>query len=288
MLLAGGATQQHPRTHSLLTILENRMNETKLKDKWALVTGASSGFGADFARELASLGCNLILTARREDRLERVAAEIGERYGVSAKTIPMDLSKPEAPQELYDRIKAKGVLVDVLINNAGFGISGEFSQVEWSREWGMLQLNIMALTHLTKLFVRDMLARDLGYILNVASYAAYQPTPLFATYSASKSFVLNFSEALNYELRHTNVHCTAVSPGSVLTGFQQVAGQSDMHPTIRMINMESADVVRIGIKAMIKGRPSIVPGWKVKLIAWASQRAPRRWATAISGWLMSL
>jgi len=152
----------------------------------------------------------------------------------------------------------------------------------------MLQLNILTVTHLTKLFSREMIERDFGYILNIASNSAYQPSPLFATYGASKSFVLNFSEALNYELRHTNVHCTAISPGPVITEFQQVAGQSEAHPYVRMIKMESAEVARIGIKAMLKGRPSIVPGWKVSLTAWVSQRAPRRWATAIAGWLMNL
>jgi short-subunit dehydrogenase len=264
------------------------MNDTMLKDKWALVTGASSGFGADFAKELGALGCNLILTARRKDRLEQVAEELIKRYGVSVKTIPMDLSDSEAPQQLYDQIQAEGIPVDILINNAGFGIHGEFVTIDWQRYRELLQLNVMAVTHLTQLFGRDMVARDFGYILNVASNSAYQPTPLFATYGASKSFVLNFSEALNYELRHTNVHCTAVSPGPVVTEFQQVAGQSEEQPVIRFVNMKSTEVARIGIKAMLKGRPSIVPGWQVSVTAWVSQRAPRRWATAITGWLMSL
>jgi uncharacterized protein len=264
------------------------MNEINLKSKWALVTGASSGFGADFARELGALGCNLILTARRKDRLEQVAEEIRQRFGVPTKIIPMDLSDSGAPQQLYDRIQAEDIQVNVLINNAGFGLYGEFVDIDWGREKEMLQLNIMTVAHLTKLFGRDMVERDFGYILNVASNSAYQPTPMFATYGGSKSFVLNFSEALNYEWRHTNVHCTAISPGPVVTEFQQVAGQSEQHPYVRMVNMESAQVARIGIKAMLKGRSSIVPGWKVSVTAWISQRAPRRLATAVTGWLMSL
>ena len=264
------------------------MKETKLKDKWALVTGASSGFVADFARELVSFGCHLILVARRKERLEYLKDEICSQFVVSTKTISIDLSKTEAPQQLYDQIKAEGISVDILINNAGFGIYGEFNKVDWPRQCEMLQLNILAVTHLTKLFVSDMVARDFGYILNVASNSAYQPSPLFATYGASKSFVLNFSEALNYELRHTNVHCTAVSPGPVVTEFQQVAGQSETHPYVRMNKIESAKVARIGIKAMLKERSSIVPGWKVNLAAWVSQRAPRSWVIAIAGWLMSL
>jgi len=264
------------------------MNNSPIKDRWALVTGASSGFGADFSRELAAHGCNLILTARRADRLEALGRELNERFGVSVKTIPMDLLAPEAPQRLYDQARSTGIAVDVLINNAGFGLFGEFVAIDWQREQEMLQLNILALTHLTKLFVRDMAARNFGYVLHVASSGAYQPCPMYATYGGSKSYVLHFSEALNYELRHTGVHCTAVSPGPVLTEFQQVAGQSETHPYIRMNKMESAAVARIGIRAMLRGRASVVPGWKVSLTAWVSQHAPRSWATAITGWLMSL
>jgi short-subunit dehydrogenase len=264
------------------------MNDTNLKDKWALVTGASSGFGADFARELGALGCNLVLTARRESRLVQLAKEITERFGVSVKVIPLDLSEPEAPQRLYDQINTEGIQIDILINNAGFGLYGEFVTIDWSRVREMLQLNILAVTHLTKLFLSDMRTRDFGYILNVASNSAYQPTPLFAAYGASKSFVLNFSEALNYELRNSNVHCTAMSPGPVITEFQQVSGHSETNPLTRMINMESAEIARIGIKAMLQKRSSIVPGWMVSLTAWVSQRAPRSWVTAITGWLMKM
>jgi short-subunit dehydrogenase len=264
------------------------MKEASISNKWALVTGGSSGFGIDFARELASRGCNLILTARRQDLLAQVAAEIGASFGVSAKTIPMDLAKPEAPQSLYEHINAEGIEVDVLVNNAGFGLFGDFNQADWPREREMLQINILALTHLTRLFLPDMVTRGFGHILNVASNSAYQPSPFLATYGASKSFVLNFSEALNYELRHTNVHCTAVCPGPVLTGFQQTAGMHKKHPYIRMNKIESAEVARAGIKAMLMGRPSIVPGWRVALVAWVSQRAPRAWATAVTGWLMEL
>jgi len=264
------------------------MKDTRLKDRWALVTGASSGFGAEFARELAARGCHVILTARRVDRLERLQQEIASRFGVSVKIIPMDLLLPDAPQRLYDEIQSAGITVDVLINNAGFGIYGKFVEVDWQREWEMLQLNIVAVTHLTKLFVRDMAARNFGYVLHVASNGAYQPTPLFATYGASKSFVLNFSEALSYELRRTNVHCTAISPGPSVTEFQQVAGQGAARPYIRLAGIESSQIARIGINAMLRGRASIVPGWMVSLVAWVSQRAPRRWATAVTGWLMSL
>ncbi len=264
------------------------MKDSQLKNRWALVTGASSGFGADFARELASLGCHLILTARRKDQLENLGQALMEKFGVQVKIFPMDLSAPDAPQRLYDQIKAAGVTVDVLINNAGSGIFGAFLQTDWPRHQEMLQLNILALTHLTSLFARDMIARNFGYILHVASNSAFQPSPLYAAYGASKSYVLNFSEALTYELRHTRVRCTAICPGPVVTGFQQTAGQSETHPYIRMNKIESAQVAQIGIGALLRGRSSVVPGWMVALTAWISQRAPRKWATAVTGWLMSL
>jgi hypothetical protein len=264
------------------------MKDSQLKDRWALVTGASSGFGADFARELASLGCHLVLTARCAARLEGLGQEIRQQFGVEVKIIPLDLLAADAPQQLYDQIKAAGVAVDVLINNAGFGIYGAFAQSDWQRDKEMLQLNILVVTQLTKLFVGDMIARNFGYILHVASNSAFQPSPLYATYGASKSYVLHFSEALTYELRRTKVRCTAVCPGPVVTGFQQTAGQAETHPYIRMNKIESAKVAQIGVRALLRGRSSVVPGWMVALTAWISQRAPRKWATAVTGWLMSL
>jgi short-subunit dehydrogenase len=259
-----------------------------LRGKWALVTGASSGLGVEFARELAASGCNLVLTARRADRLAQLQAELIERFGISAKTMPIDLFDPMEPQALYDQTKAAGIAIDVLVNNAGFGLYGKFLDVDWQREQELLQINMTALAHLTRLFVPDMVSRKFGFILNVASNGAYQATPLYAIYSASKSFVLHFSEALNYELRGTKVKCTALSPATVLTEFHQIAGKSGDNLYVRLTQMPAATVAHIGIKAMLKGRPSVVPGWKIALLAWASQRAPRSWSTAVTGWLMRL
>lgn len=264
------------------------MQDDRLRGKWALVTGASSGLGMEFARELAPLGCNLILTARRKDRLEQLQAELVEQLGVSVKTIPLDLSAPMGPQQLYDQIKAAGIAIDVLINNAGFGLYGKFSDIDWQREQELLQINMIAVAHLTRLFVPDMVNRKFGFILNVASNSAYQATPMYAIYGASKCFVLHFSEALNYELRGTNVKCTALSPATVRTEFHQIAGQNADNIYMRFTQMASTTVAHIGIRAMLKGRPSLVPGWKIALMAWASQRAPRSWSTAVTGWLMNL
>ncbi len=261
------------------------MKESLIRGKWALVTGASSGLGVDFARTLAAQGCNLILVARRADLLLQQQQEISSSYGVQVMTIPMDLSLPTAPQELYDEIKQAGKTVDVLINNAGFGLYGSFTSIPWERERNMLELDIITLVHLTKLFVQDMVARNFGFILLIASIGAYQPSPLYATYSAAKSFVLNFGEALNYELRGTNVKCSVLSPGITATEFLKVSGQK---PTLyqRLVMMQSADVARIGISNMLKGRPSVVPGWLNAVMAWSNRLMPRRMSVAVAYRLM--
>ena len=259
-----------------------------LKNRWALVTGASSGLGADFARILASMGCHLVLVARRQERLEALKKEISADFGVSVKVISMDLSLSESPQQLYDQLKADDIVVDVLINNAGFGIYGEFLDIDWERTHQMLQLNMITVAHLTWLFAQDMISRNFGYILHIASNGAYQPSPLYAAYSASKSFVLSFSEALNYELRGTNIKCTALSPGITVTEFHKVAGQKAGSLYYRLTKMDSMTVAQKGIKALLAGRPSLVPGWMVSVMAWSSQRIPRRLATAMAAWLMRL
>jgi short-subunit dehydrogenase len=247
----------------------------QLANKTALVTGASSGLGADFARQLAERGANLILVARRTDQLKAVAAEIEKLYAVRAQTITLDLASPGAPQALYDQLHQEGVQVDVLVNNAGFGIYGEFAGVPWEREKAMLDLDIITLTHLTKLFVQDMLERGCGYILQVASIGAYQPSPTYATYSAAKAYVLNMGEALNYELRHTGVSVTVISPGVTATEFLKVAGQS---PSLyqRIMMMDSPTVARIGIDHMLRRRPSVVPGLLNSLFAFGVRLIPRR------------
>lgn len=252
-----------------------------LRGKTALVTGASSGLGVDFARELAARGSNLVLVARREDLLRKHAEAIGGRYGVRATTIAMDLAAKDAPQAIYDQLKAEGVVVDVLVNNAGYGLYGPFTQLEWERERNMLELDIITLVHMTKLFARDMVARNLGYMLHVASIGAYQPSPLYASYGAAKAFVLSFGEALSYELRRTNVRSTVISPGITATEFLKVSGQQ---PTLyqRVMMMTSEQVARIGIDAMLKGRPSVVPGLINSVGAFLPRLLPRRAQAAVA------
>ena len=262
------------------------MTSHDLANQVALVTGASSGLGVDFARQLAARGANLILVARREDQLRAVAADIEKTYKVSAQPIALDLATPDAPQALYDRLRQQEIHVDVLINNAGFGVYGDFASVPWEREKAMLDLDIVTLTHMTKLFVRDMLKRKHGYILQVASIGAYQPSPTYATYSAAKAYVLSMGEAINYELRGSGVSITVISPGVTATEFLKVAGQS---PSLyqRLMMMDSTKVARIGIEQMLRRRPSVVPGFMNGLFAFSARLMPRRMQAAAAHFMMT-
>lgn len=231
------------------------------------------------------MGANLVLVARREEQLREVAAE-AERHGVSARVVAMDLSTPDAPQRLYDQLEAEGVAVDVLVNNAGFGLHGPFLEIPWEREHNMLELDIVTLVHMTKLFTRAMAARRFGYVLQVSSIGAYQPTPTYASYSAAKAFVLSFGEALNHELKDTGVKVSVLSPGVTATEFLAVSGQQ---PTLyqRLVMMKSPDVVRIGLSAMLKGTPSVVPGFINAVSAWSNRLIPRRVSTMVAERLMT-
>ena len=263
------------------------MNSEVLRGKTALVTGASSGLGADFARQLAAMGCNLILVARRGGWLQAVRDEIQKLHAVKIEVMAMDLSEPDSPQVLYERVRAAGLDVDVLVNNAGFGLYGAHMSIPWDKEREMLTLDIVTLMQLTKLFAHDMLARDSGYILQVSSVAGYQPSPTYAAYAAAKAFVLLFGEAFNFELRGTGVSCTVLSPGITATGFLKTAGQT---PSLyqRLFMMQSPAVVRIGIKAMLKRRPSVIAGWLNAFVAWSTRFVPRRWTAAIAYVFMTL
>jgi short-subunit dehydrogenase len=246
-----------------------------LSGRTALVTGASSGLGVDFARELARRGCKLVLVARREELLNKLAGELKQDHATETVVMPVDLGDPQAPQALFDALNARGIAIDILVNNAGFGLYGLELDIPWEKTRQMLMLDIVALTHLTKLFARAMVARGFGRMLQVASIGAYQPSPTYAAYSAAKSYVRSFSQALNFELRHTGVTSTVISPGITATEFLQVSGQT---PTAyqRMMLMTSADVARIGIAAMLKGRYSVVPGFLNWLTALFTMVTPDR------------
>ena len=258
------------------------MMDKVFSGKTALVTGASSGLGIDFARELARQGADLLLTARRQDTLEQVAQTIIAKSGVKVRVIPADLSQEDGPDGLYRQVRAAGLQVDVLVNNAGFGLFGDFLQVPWEQERQLLQVDVVALTRLTRLFVADMVERRSGYVLQVSSIGAYQPSPTYAMYSAAKTYVLNFSEALNFELRGTGVSVTTISPGVTATHFFETAGQK-ITAFQRASMMQSQDVARIGIDALAKRRSAVVPGFFNGLMTWASYHlAPRSLASYVS------
>lgn len=261
------------------------MSDHSIRGRWALVTGASSGLGVDFARELGRRGCHTVLVARREERLRALAEELQRDHRISTAVIPLDLATPDARAQLHREISQRGHPIDVLVNNAGVGSHGDFLTCPWERDLMMLQLDVVALVHLTKLIARDMVERGFGRILHVASLAAYQPVPSYAVYGAAKSFVLNFGEALNHELRGSGVTCTVLSPGVTHTEFQQTAGH-DYTSFMRRFGMQSPQVARIGIKAMLQRRSSVVAGWPNALLAWSVRFTPRRLATATADYFM--
>jgi uncharacterized protein len=241
----------------------------------ALVTGASSGIGADLAREMARHGHDVVLTARRAPQLEALATEL-RALGVAATVIAKDLGVPGAARELAAEIETRGMQIDVLVNNAGFGDVGTFTREDPDRVDAMLQLNVAALTALTRAFLPGMVSRKRGRVMFVASTAAFQPGPNMATYCATKAYVLSLGEAVAYELRGTGVTLTTLCPGATHTGF---AAESGAHALPLFKNglvpkMTSAEVARAGYDAMMRGRPVLVTGLTNKLVAFSGSVFP--------------
>ena len=244
----------------------------------ALITGASSGIGLELAHIFAHNGFNLVLVARNRARLLEIAAEM---VGISVHVIAKDLAHPRAPQEVFDELQEKSIPVDVLVNNAGFGQYGRFAEIALETDVDMVELNITALTALTKLFLPAMLARRSGKIMNVASTAAFQPGPLMAVYYASKAFVLSFSEAIANELRGSGVSITCLCPGATETNFAQRAGMANSL-LFKMGAMHAKTVAQAGYEGLMKGSTLIIPGAKNKILAQSVRFSPRKLVTAIS------
>lgn len=235
------------------------------RGRTALVTGASSGIGADMARQLGAAGAHVVLVARAEGALSTVAGEIGSAGG-TATVLAADLEPPDAPAALVDRLTEAGLEVDVLVNNAGFGIQGPFLTATAEQTEGMVGLNVVALTSLTRRLLPGMLERRRGGVLNVASVAAFVPAPRFAVYAATKAYVLSFSEALWAECRGTGVHVSCLCPGPVRTGFADRAGMADAFFSGAV---PSDEVARLGLDGLAAGRRRVVPGLinKVQTVA---------------------
>lgn len=242
---------------------------------YALITGASSGIGLELARIMASKGHNLILVARREDVLKALKTQWEQEYRVKVEIRAVDLSLPGQAPVLHEYCRDQGFTVDYLVNNAGFGDYGKFDASKLDVYRNMLQLNVVALTELTALFVHDMKQRKSGRILNVGSIAAFQPGPNLAVYAATKAYVMQFTEALSYELRGTGITATVLNPGVTETGFVSRANMGGA-ANARSGLMDAQTVAVAGYKAMMAGKLNVVPGWKNQLLAFGSKTMPSR------------
>ena len=243
--------------------------------KTALITGASAGLGSDFARLFAADGHDVVLVARRKDKLEELANELADQHGVESHIIASDLADAASPQAIHDELTEKKIEVEYLINNAGFGTNGSFVELDSERELAMITVNITALTHLTKLFLPAMIQRRSGRILNVGSTAGFQPGPFMATYYATKAFVNSFSEALAVEVAGTGVTVTVSCPGATATEFAGTAGNDKSRLFQSSKPATSMEVASHGYRAMMKGKRMAVPGFKNKLGVQALRVSPR-------------
>jgi short-subunit dehydrogenase len=241
----------------------------------ALVTGGSGGIGLELAKVLARHEFDLVLVARKRDTLEAAAGQLEGKFGVKAHVFAADLRRPEAPQGIFDFLSNENIPVEILVNNAGIGLGGEFADTAVQRELDMIQVNISALTHLTKLFLPPMIKRHSGKILNVASTAAFQPGPLMAVYYATKAYVLSFSEALSEELRNAGVTVTALCPGPTHTDFAEAAQMTNSRLFQTFGVADPAEVAKYGFDAMMHGKRLAIPGFRNKIIAQANRIAPR-------------
>ena len=254
----------------------------------ALVTGASSGIGADLARELARDGYDLVVTGRRVEPMETLAEEL-KVHGASTIVIASDLGQAGAAARLIEEIESQRVTIDVLINNAGVGAHGRFDQTDPVRIGEMLQVNIVALTELTRLLLPGMVARRSGRVMLVASTASFQPGPQMAVYFASKAYVLSLGEAIAYELRGTGVTVTTLCPGATATNFNKVAGTENLAVLKSSMNpmMTSAEVARIGYQALKAGRRVVVTGLINKIMAITGRLVPRAVSLSLANSMMS-
>lgn len=257
------------------------------KKETVLITGGSLGIGYALSRVFAANGSDLILVARARENLDQAADQLRLDHDVEVTVIPTDLARPESSQFLYAEVARRGRQVDVLVNNAGMGVYGPFAESDWPQNAALLQLNLVSLTHLTRLFLPDMIERKSGAVLNVASTAAFQPGPLLALYYASKAFVLSFSEALFNELQGTGVTVTALCPGPVPTEFQKRAHMEKAGIARgKVVAMMSAErVAKIGYRGFRKGKAIVIPGLLNKFGPFTLRFTPRALVRKIVRWI---
>ncbi|MFC4358085.1 SDR family NAD(P)-dependent oxidoreductase [Halobium salinum] len=250
----------------------------------ALVTGGSGGIGYELARLLAADGHDLVLVARGEDRLREVAEGLAGEFGVAVTALVKDLADPDAPGEIQAALDERGIEVDVLVNNAGFGSYGRFVDLDRDTELDEVQVNVAAVTDLTARYLPRMVERGRGRVLNVASTAAFQPGPLMATYYATKAYVLSFSEALAEETEGTGVTVTALCPGPTATGFQERADMEESR-LLAFGTADAASVAERGYRGMQRGEAVVVPGLQNRLLVLATRLAPRSTVRSVVEWM---
>ncbi len=239
-----------------------------------LITGASSGLGMELAKLFAADGSDLVLVARREERLIELADELKSEHGIEVHVLPKDLSKKTAPKEIFSHLNKEKIEIDVVVNNAGFGNKGHIADLDTDLQLDMIQVNLVALTHLTRLFITGIIERGYGGILNVGSLAGFQPGPNLAVYYATKAYVLSFTEALAEEISNPNIKISCLAPGPVKTEFGE---KSDLEDSLlfKLSLMEMAPVVKAGYEGFRKGQTIIIPGLKQQIVPFLNRFTPR-------------
>ena len=253
---------------------------------YALITGASSGIGYELTKFFARDGIHLVLIARSEDKLNKLAEELKSQYEIDVQVISEDLSNPDSVEKIYQYTKDKDLKIEYLVNNAGFGDHGLFVRTKWEKERKMIDLNVTSLTYLTKLYGKDMAYRKSGKIMNLASTASFQPGPFMNVYFATKHYVLAFSEALNKELKKFNVSVTALCPGPTASGFQKEANVEGSDFANNSNLPTSEEVAEYGYKKMMNGKTVAIHGLKNKLLAASVRFMPRNVVTNITAKMM--
>lgn len=269
--------------HSNSATYTDKRSPTKWAGKWALITGASAGIGLALARQLAAVGANLVLTARRSDRLQDLARELTANHGVQVQILAVDLVRPQAPREIFNFTTSRQLEIELLINNAGFGAFGNHHEIPEDRISEMVQVNCTAVALLARIYIPPMVERRHGDVLIVSSVAAFQAVPFNSEYAATKAFDLILAEGIAEEVREFGVNVCALCPGSTNTEFQKVAGQPDR---VFRVAETAEKVARVGLEGLAKGKTVAISGTSNMLMVEAERLAPRRFVAKMAARMM--
>ncbi len=254
--------------------------------KTVLLTGGTSGIGYELGKIFSKNGYDIIIVSRNGNALKKTADALSSQYANSVRWLATDLSQTSSTREIFEKMQKENIAIDVLVNNAGIGFYGDFAEVDIEKHLRLLQLNVVALTMLTRLFLPAMTKRNQGKILNIASTAAFQPGPHMAVYYASKAYVLSFSEGLASELAHTGVTVTALCPGPTKTGFENESGLNRSKVFTRLSPMSAERVANAGYQALMQGKPLVIPGFRNALLAFGNRIVPRKFASQVSKYML--